>query len=184
MIPPLLPISRANLGWLLLAVLLAVMGAYQGGKYIGVRDASVAAEAQRNAERADALQQLTDTMIAMAAQAGALAREDAVRLEKGEKDRRVLAASYRRLKEQVIEYVEAYSPDDVCGLDDRGLQLWTAGNLGTSAASASAPGAAESHGGVRSAAAASVGPIDGPAAESHRSDGDTPPDVLTVPGSE
>src|SRR3569832_1360397 len=76
MISALLPFARPNAGWLLLLVVLAIGGAYYTGQHIGARDAHAAAEAQRTAEKAAALQQLVDTMRAMSARAAEQATED------------------------------------------------------------------------------------------------------------
>src|SRR3569832_1763986 len=75
MIPALLPFTRTSTGWLLLSAVLAIGGAYYAGQHIGARDAHAAAEAQRTAEKAAALQQLVDTISAMSARAAEQATE-------------------------------------------------------------------------------------------------------------
>ena len=170
MISALLPFARPNAGWLLLLVVLAVGGAYYTGQHIGARDAHAAAEAQRTAEKAAALQQLVDTMSAMSARAAEQATEDFGLATRHAAADRAATAMFSRMQDEVSEYVKTHPVIDGCGLDADGLRVWSAANAGDADAARS-PAAGKPDGGVRSAAAAEVGSARGSLHESRGGDG-------------
>lgn len=155
MIPALLTLSRANAGWVLLAAVLSVGAAYYAGQYVGARDERIEADGERAAEQVAQQAQLVDTMQAMAARAAQQAQEDFALAARNERAQREITKIFSEMQQEVADYVASHPAVNDCGLDARGLRLWTAANAGDTSAAASAT--AEPHDGVPSASAAAVG---------------------------